>query len=106
MIPGVTSPSEIATALDLGIKLVKFFPAEPLGGVNLLKALSGVYPNVRFMPTGGIHPGNVADYLSIPNVIACGGSWMVPRGALQEGNFTTVTSLVREAVELTTSIQR
>jgi 2-dehydro-3-deoxyphosphogluconate aldolase/(4S)-4-hydroxy-2-oxoglutarate aldolase len=77
IIPGINNPSLVEQAMSLGLKTVKFFPAEPSGGLSMLKALSTVYP-VSFMPTGGISPANVSDYLALPSVVACGGTWMVP----------------------------
>lgn len=76
MIPGVATPTEIEAALARGLTLLKLFPAEVIGGVRMLRALRGPYPEVRFMPTGGIGPANLASYLVEPNVVACGGSWL------------------------------
>ncbi len=81
--------------MELGLKTLKFFPAEPSGGVAMLKALSAVYP-VQFMPTGGVNPRNVADYLAIPSVVACGGTWMVPSDLMDSGNWDEIARLVRE----------
>lgn len=97
--PGCSTPSDIERALELGIEVVKFFPAEASGGIKMIKALSGPYGNVRFIPTGGIDAGNINDYLSFPKVLACGGSWMVPEDAIKEGNFEKITSLAREAIK-------
>ncbi|MDX1691291.1 MAG: bifunctional 4-hydroxy-2-oxoglutarate aldolase/2-dehydro-3-deoxy-phosphogluconate aldolase [Acidimicrobiia bacterium] len=77
--PGAATPTEVVTAMRSGAGLVKFFPAESAGGVRALATLSGVYPGVRFMPTGGIDADNLADYLAIPAVAACGGTWIAPR---------------------------
>ena len=96
--PGVSSPSEMETALELGLEVVKFFPAEQAGGVAFLKAVSGPYPTLKFMPTGGISAANLNDYLAFPKVIACGGSWMVKPELIEAGDFTTITALTREAV--------
>ncbi|EOW6615426.1 bifunctional 4-hydroxy-2-oxoglutarate aldolase/2-dehydro-3-deoxy-phosphogluconate aldolase [Vibrio fluvialis] len=93
--PGVNNPSLVEQAMELGLKTLKFFPAEPSGGVAMLKALSAVYP-VQFMPTGGINPRNVADYLAIPSVVACGGTWMVPSDLMDSGNWDEIARLVRE----------
>ncbi|MBY8087673.1 bifunctional 4-hydroxy-2-oxoglutarate aldolase/2-dehydro-3-deoxy-phosphogluconate aldolase [Vibrio fluvialis] len=95
IVPGVNNPSLIEQAMELGLKTLKFFPAEPSGGVAMLKALSAVYP-VQFMPTGGINPRNVADYLAIPSVVACGGTWMVPSDLMDSGNWDEIARLVRE----------
>lgn len=95
IVPGVNNPSLVEQAMELGLKTLKFFPAEPSGGVAMLKALSAVYP-VQFMPTGGINPRNVADYLAIPSVVACGGTWMVPSDLMDSGNWDEIARLVRE----------
>lgn len=100
IIPGVNNPSAIEQALELGLNALKFFPAEPSGGVRMIKALLGPYPQLRLMPTGGIGPANIRDYLSIPQVLACGGSWMVAEELLRAGNWSEVGRLTREAVEL------
>ena len=98
--PGVSSPTDLEMALDFGLSIVKFFPAEAIGGIKTLKAFAGPYGGMRFIPTGGIGPGNLADYLSIPQVIACGGSWMVKGNLLAEGRFDEIQRLTREAMEL------
>lgn len=100
MLPGVITPSEIELALSLGLDTVKFFPAEAAGGTNMLKSLSGPYRNVKFVPTGGISPKNLGEYLSIKSVIACGGSWMVKEDLINSGNFEEIKKLTAEAVEL------
>lgn len=100
IIPGVSSPTDIERALDHGLGVVKFFPAEAFGGLKTLKAISAPYGNVRFMPTGGISPTNVANYLAFPKVIACGGSWMVKPELYADGDFVAVESAVLAAVEL------
>lgn len=99
IIPGCSNPSDIEQAIELGLDVVKFFPAEALGGVKMLKALSGPYGNVSFMPTGGIDVNNIKSYLSFSKVIACGGSWMVPENLIKQGNFEAITVLAREAME-------
>lgn len=98
--PGISSPTDLEMALDFGLSIVKFFPAEAIGGIKTLKAFAGPYGSMRFIPTGGIGPGNLADYLSIPQVIACGGSWMVKGNLLDEGRFDEIQRLTREAIEL------
>ena len=98
VIPGCSNPSDIEAALELGLDTVKFFPAEAMGGVKVLKALSAPYGSVRFMPTGGISASNLNDYLSLKNVVACGGSWMVKPELIASGDFGTITALSREAV--------
>ncbi|MEE8441037.1 MAG: bifunctional 4-hydroxy-2-oxoglutarate aldolase/2-dehydro-3-deoxy-phosphogluconate aldolase [Spirochaetia bacterium] len=102
--PGVATPSEIEWALERGLDLLKFFPSEQNGGVNYLKAISAPYRGVRFMPTGGITAENLQSYLSLPSVVACGGTWMVKLSLIQAGDFGAVTRLAREAVELARSV--
>jgi len=97
IIPGVNNPSQVEQAMELGLKTLKFFPAEPSGGINMLKSMSAVYP-VRFMPTGGISPANVQDYLSLSSVFACGGTWMVPANLVDNQEWEQIGRLAREAV--------
>lgn len=97
-VPGIATPTEAEQAMEIGLDAVKFFPAEQAGGVPMLKALGAVYPHLRIMPTGGINPGNVNTYLDLPNVIACGGSWMVPKNLVNAGEFKKITALVKEAL--------
>jgi 2-dehydro-3-deoxyphosphogluconate aldolase/(4S)-4-hydroxy-2-oxoglutarate aldolase len=96
--PGVCTPSEIEMALSHGAEVLKFFPAEPAGGVNFLKAVCAPYHHVRFMPTGGIDLNNIGSYLAIKQVVACGGSWMVKPELIRAGAFDQVEQLAREAV--------
>jgi 2-dehydro-3-deoxyphosphogluconate aldolase/(4S)-4-hydroxy-2-oxoglutarate aldolase len=98
--PGVATPTEINMALDYGLSILKFFPAEALGGVKTLKAISAPYINIKFIPTGGVNLENLADYLRLPSVHACGGSWLVRRSLIKDGNFNEITRLVREALEI------
>lgn len=98
--PGISSPTDLEMALELGLKVVKFFPAEALGGVPMLKALGGPYREMRFMPTGGIHQGNLRQYLDLPQVIACGGSWMVKPDLIQESRFDAIATLTRDALTI------
>jgi 2-dehydro-3-deoxyphosphogluconate aldolase/(4S)-4-hydroxy-2-oxoglutarate aldolase len=97
--PGVATPTEIEMALDHGLSVVKFFPAELLGGIKMLKAISAPYPMLRFMPTGGITPENVEEYLKFPKVIACGGTWMVSNEMLARKQFDVIRDLSRKAVD-------
>lgn len=97
--PGVATPSEVEKAMSLGLDLVKFFPAEPLGGIKMLKAISAVYSNVYFMPTGGINGENISDYLAMDRVAACGGSWMVKKELIKTGEFDQIKNKVRELAE-------
>ena len=99
IIPGVNNPSQVEQALELGLSTLKFFPAEASGGIAMLKALAAVYP-VQFMPTGGISPANVQQYLALPNVIACGGSWMVPGDLIDQGDWAALGRLIADAVAL------
>lgn len=98
--PGVMTPSEVELALSLGCQLLKFFPAEVAGGVTMLKALAGPYAHtgVKFIPTGGVSSGNLASYLKLPVVAAIGGSWMVDKQLVNDGNWTEITRLTREAL--------
>lgn len=94
IIPGVNNPSLVEQAMEMGLKTLKFFPAEPSGGVPMLKALTAVYP-VKFMPTGGVGPNNVKDYLSVKSVVACGGTWMVPAELIDNEQWDELAKLVR-----------
>lgn len=100
--PGVMTPSEVEQALAMNCKLLKFFPAEAAGGVKMLKSLAGPYAHtgVKFTPTGGITADNLKDYLKLPVVAAIGGSWMVSPNLIREKNWTEITRLTREALEL------
>lgn len=98
--PGAVTPSEVQKAWNWGIKTVKFFPAGNYGGTKTLKALSAVFRDMSFMPTGGVSPDNLQDYLSLPAVIACGGSWIAPQDLLNEQNFTEIKQRAQTAVEL------
>lgn len=97
MIPGVNNPSMVEQAMELGLRTLKFFPAEPSGGLPMLKAMSAVYP-VRFMPTGGVSPSNVKEYLAQGSVFACGGTWMVPADLIDQQEWEQIGTLVREAM--------
>ena len=97
VIPGVATPTEISMALARGLNLLKFFPAEAMGGVQALQALSAPFAGVRFIPTGGITVANLPQYLALPNVAACGGSWMAKEGMISAGKFAEITSLSRQA---------
>jgi len=98
MFPGCITPSEIEFALEFGLKTVKFFPAEQMGGLTAIKALSAPYTDVTFMPTGGINAKNINEYLAFPKIVACGGSWMVDPKLIAAGDFESITRLAREAV--------
>ena len=98
VVPGVNNPSNIETALELGLDVVKFFPAEQSGGIAMIKAMAAPYVNVKFMPTGGINAKNLNDYLSFDKIIACGGSWMVKKDLIAAGKFDEIKKLTEEAV--------
>ena len=101
--PGVVTPSEIAKAIELELDVVKFFPAEPSGGLAMIKAVAAPYNKLRFMPTGGINAKNALPYLQYDKIIACGGSWMVKSDLIKEGKFDEITALTKEAVSLVRS---
>ena len=100
VMPGVATPTEIQMALDCGLSILKFFPAEALGGIPLLEAIAAPFVDVRFVPTGGITPSNLADYLRLPMVHAVGGSWLVSAKLLKAEGFGEITRLARQAVEI------
>ena len=100
VIPGTATPSEVEAAMREGLKMVKLFPAEVVGGVGMLKALSGPYAGMKFMPTGGVKPGNAKDYLSLKNVVACGGTWIVPMELLEAEKFDEIETRAGAAADL------
>jgi len=97
--PGTSSPSDIEQAIELGLDVVKFFPAEQSGGLAKIKAMAAPYVNMKFMPTGGINAKNLTSYLDFPKIIACGGSWMVPGDLINAGEWDKIEQLTREAVQ-------
>jgi 2-dehydro-3-deoxyphosphogluconate aldolase/(4S)-4-hydroxy-2-oxoglutarate aldolase len=103
ILPGVCTPTEIEAARGYGLRTVKFFPAEPMGGASFLRALCGPYRDVHFVPTGGITNATLPDYLALPQVLACGGSWMVKPELLRAGEWGRVTELAAEAAALAAS---
>lgn len=105
IVPGINNPSGIEQALSLGLDVVKFFPAEQSGGLNMIKAMSAPYGGVKFMPTGGVNPANVCDYLANPKIVCCGGSWMVKPEMIAAGDFAGIERLVREAVDTMLGLQ-
>jgi len=105
-IPGVCTPTEVDSALRSGAEAVKFFPAEAMGGPPFLQALAGPFRGVPFIPTGGINASNVADYLRLPSVVACGGSWMVAPALLAEGRFDRIEKLTREGMAIVAEVRR
>ena len=102
MVPGVATASELSQALTAGVPMVKFFPAEAAGGVKMIKNLLGAFrfTGVKFMPTGGINAVNVKDYLAVPEIVACGGTWIVPKDALAAGDWQKIKDLAAEAAAI------
>ncbi|EGQ8919821.1 bifunctional 4-hydroxy-2-oxoglutarate aldolase/2-dehydro-3-deoxy-phosphogluconate aldolase [Vibrio parahaemolyticus] len=100
IVPGVNNPSTVEAALEMGLTTLKFFPAEASGGINMVKSLLAPYTDIELMPTGGINPANIKDYLAIPRVLACGGTWMVDKKLIEAGNWEGLARLTREAVAL------
>lgn len=98
--PGVATASEAQNAWNMGLRSLKFFPASLAGGPAMLKALGSVFKDVKFMPTGGVSAANLADYLALPSVLACGGSWLTPKQAIADGNYQIITDLAAEAVAI------
>jgi 2-dehydro-3-deoxyphosphogluconate aldolase/(4S)-4-hydroxy-2-oxoglutarate aldolase len=103
--PGIATPTELEFALGRGLSVVKFFPAEPMGGIAYLKAMSAPYGNVEFLPSGGIGLANLAAYLSNPRVVACGGSWMAPAEWISAGEFDRIRDEVRKSVDAVRAVQ-
>lgn len=100
LLPGAATPSELMAMIEEGYEILKFFPAEQLGGIPYLKALAPVFQSIRFCPTGGVSPGNVREYLSLPNVVCVGGSWVAPKDLVASGDFAGITRLAQEAAAL------
>jgi len=98
--PGVATSTEIEMALEKGLEILKFFPAEALGGIAMLKAIAAPYGGVRFIPTGGINQNNLANYLAQPSVHCCGGSWLVKANLISAGRFDEITQLTRDAISV------
>ena len=97
--PGTANPSDVEQAIELGLEVVKFFPAEAAGGLNMIKSMAAPYTNMKFMPTGGVNAKNLTSYLDFPKIIACGGSWMVPGDLINAGEWHKIEQLTREAVQ-------
>lgn len=100
VLPGACTPTEIMMAMELGLEVIKFFPAEQNGGLTTLKALSAPFPTIQFMPTGGIGINNIKEYLAFDKIVACGGSWMVKDAYIKEKRFDKIEQLTKEAVAL------
>jgi 2-dehydro-3-deoxyphosphogluconate aldolase/(4S)-4-hydroxy-2-oxoglutarate aldolase len=105
--PGIATASELSQALSAGCKMVKFFPAEAAGGVSMIKNLLGAFrfTGVKFMPTGGVKISNVENYLSVPEIVCCGGTWIVPNDALKRGDYAAIEALASEASSLVRKIR-
>lgn len=100
VLPGISTATEAQNGWNMGLRTMKFFPASLAGGVPMLKALGSVFKGVQFMPTGGVSAANLADYLALPSVLACGGSWLTPKAAIEAGNYGEVSRLAAEAVAI------
>lgn len=105
IVPGTSNPTNVETALEFGLDVVKFFPAEAAGGLKYIKAIAAPYTGMKFMPTGGINADNVKEYLAYDRILACGGSWMVKDSLVKEGNFAKITELTKEAVGIVKEIR-
>ena len=105
IVPGTCTPSNVETCLEYGLELVKFFPAEPCGGLDFIKAIAAPYTGVKFMPTGGINAVNVKEYLKYDRILACGGSWMVKKDLIKAGDFDTIKELTQEAAAIVKEIR-
>lgn len=103
--PGTCNPTNVETAIEFGLDVVKFFPAEASGGLKFIKAIAAPYPQVKFMPTGGINEDNVRDYLKYDRIIACGGSWMVKGDLIKAGDFDKICELTRNAADIVREIR-
>lgn len=103
--PGVATASECQAAWNLGLRSLKFFPASLAGGLPMLKALGSVFGDVSFMPTGGVSAANLAEFLALPSVLACGGSWLTPKADIAQGNFEIVSQLAAEAVAIALKVR-
>lgn len=103
--PGTMTPSEVMKAANLGLKDVKFFPGSLAGGIPMLKALGSVFRGMRFMPTGGVSVNNLSEFLAVPCVLACGGSWLTPAAAIEANNYEEITRLAQEAVSIARKVR-
>lgn len=104
--PGVAMPTDITSALNMGLRILKFFPASVLGGVKALKSISGPFGNIRFIPSGGVNQDNMLDYLQLRSVLAVSGTWMVKRTLIQSGEFEEITNRTRKAVDLVKEVRQ
>lgn len=103
--PGTQTPTEMEQAIELGLDIVKFFPAEPAGGLKMIKAVSAPYTMLKFMPTGGISAENVREYLAFDKILACGGSWMVKKDLIKNGEFDKIKEMVAEAAAIVKEVR-
>lgn len=103
--PGIMTPTEIEAALEFGLDVVKFFPAENAGGLKMIKAMAAPYTMMKFMPTGGINAANVRDYLKCDKILACGGSWMTKSDLIDCGNFSEIERLAKDAAQIVKEIR-
>jgi 2-dehydro-3-deoxyphosphogluconate aldolase/(4S)-4-hydroxy-2-oxoglutarate aldolase len=100
LFPGVCTPSEVQMAAEAGLKILKFFPAEQAGGLKMLSMFRAIYQDIRFMPTGGINPDNLLDYLQLDNIVCCGGTWLCPEQLMIEGRWEEIAARLSEARNL------
>ena len=100
VLPGVVTATELTAGYNLGLRTMKFFPAGLAGGPKMLKAFASVFRDVNFMPTGGVNAANLNEFLAIPAVLACGGSWLTPKAAIESGDFDAITKLAKEALSI------
>ncbi len=100
ILPGISTATELQQAWNMGLRTVKLFPASLVGGPKMIKALSSVFRDVKFMPTGGVNPANLNEYLAVPAVLACGGSWLTPVDAIAKGDFGAITKLAKDAIAI------
>ena len=103
--PGTCTPSEMEQAMDLGLDVVKFFPAEPSGGEKFIKAVAAPYTMLKFMPTGGVNATNVRDYLAYDKILCCGGSWMVKGSLIEAGEFDKIVEMTKEAAAIVKEVR-
>lgn len=100
VLPGVVTATELTAGYNLGLRTMKFFPAGLAGGPKMLKAFASVFRDVNFMPTGGVNAANLNEFLAIPAVLACGGTWLTPKAAIESGDFDAITKLAKEALSI------
>lgn len=105
IIPGTCTPSDVEKGLELGLKVLKFFPAEAAGGLRMINAMGAAYVGVKFLPTGGLNATNVREYLASSKILACGGSWMVKGALIREGKFDEIECMTREAVKIVKEVR-